>query len=776
MNRPTLPQALIVAAAFLAPICGGQVNTEGQMIGPSFAAILSGTLRGVEAPGLARALITLLISVALIIMFVRRDVYQVPSPKLLGAMTGFFGLLTLSLFFTKFHSVAIASLAQWLAYGLAMLTVVAGAGRRGAFWVMAALHVGCAVVAAVGIREYIDMWIVDASWRIFATWTPNTLAGILGIGLIIGLALTASSSGLVAACYGFSAAMTGTALALTQSRGGMATAAIGIVVFFFFMYFWSKSQSIARQSLAKAGAATLAAPLLLFVILGLLTAKGKPALPAAEKGRAQIIAQQPVEPSALGRLGQPAATREQSFGFRLNLWRGAGALALRNPLGTGIGTYRFESSKSGLTTQTHFAHNSYLELAVEAGVLAPFALLAVIGFWAAQMLRTTPAPIGLPSVVRVVFVVVAVATLSFRMSANIGIALTLGLLSGGAWLIMERARTGPTLPDHQNALRAAVIGAIVATLLHNVIDSDLYSFGIGWSFFVLLGAGLLLSSDGIAPEYSSPSTRIVGMAGALLISGVLLHAGTVEVIRSRARYERNENRFEEAYALSKLATAISPNDGENYRLAATLATSFERGDALKRAAELHPNTRNLRQYGTHLLGENDFALGVSYLRKSLEIDPNNLLTLAQLMEELARYGDTEESLVVARRLVEVEKSPYFTIRSLPEFVPTETYAARIFIAQRTADRAERIRLLEGAVEGYGQYANLTIPQLKMHLSVNPNGEMGGETLDGAQLKLTIGGKAARQLADDYRAGGRPPDADRALATAKGFEAMAAGLK
>src|SRR5204862_536544 len=56
-----------------------------------------------------------------------------------------------------------------------------------------------------------------------------------------------------------------------------------------------------------------------------------------------------------------ADQNEQSSGFRFLLWKGAAKLIKSNPIGYGIGTYRYESARPGYTTETQLAHNTFLQ-------------------------------------------------------------------------------------------------------------------------------------------------------------------------------------------------------------------------------------------------------------------------------------------------------------------------------------------------------------------------------------------------------------------------------
>jgi len=70
---------------------------------------------------------------------------------------------------------------------------------------------------------------------------------------------------------------------------------------------------------------------------------------------------------------------DPSSSTRLKIWQGACGMIMANPLaGTGIGTFESGFSRyrpEGLNVQANFAHNEYLNMACEMGVLAPLVML-----------------------------------------------------------------------------------------------------------------------------------------------------------------------------------------------------------------------------------------------------------------------------------------------------------------------------------------------------------------------------------------------------------------
>ena len=111
-----------------------------------------------------------------------------------------------------------------------------------------------------------------------------------------------------------------------------------------------------------------------------------------------------------------------------------------------------------------------------------------------------------------------------------------------------------------------------------------------------------------------------------------------------------------------------------------------------------------------------------------------------------------------RRILAVEQTPYYTVRSLPEVVPTQTARARLKLASQTAVVEERIELLRGAVETFERYRVLTIPRIESMTAEDPNGNYAGETLALARENMEFAAAAAEELAELYRAAGDPAGA------------------
>ncbi|MGV3616995.1 MAG: O-antigen ligase family protein [Fimbriimonas sp.] len=694
--RLDTPLVLLTVSIFLAPLIGGQVSLDASGF-PSPLAILLG---GAETPLLTHAFLTLPIVFAFALLL-RRQVVQVPNATMATTLLLFFGLLAATGLLSAFRLTSIATTAEWLAYALAFLTAVGATGRKlGPLTIATASFAGCVLLAMRGLLEYGEMKAIDPTWRIFAGWVnPNATAAMLLVGFFLGLAVLALAKDRLAVLMsGLGVALIGLGIVLTQSKGALLVLFVALLVFGLAVLSTGKSE--ARGTTVKR---TLSAVAVLALLAFAIQMRSAP--PAGTGGTT----------SGISRVTQAGATSEQSAGFRTLLWKGALAMARKNPAGYGIGTYRFESGRSGLHTQTFYTHNAFLQLATEGSFVLPL----------------------------------------------------LFFIAGGLWIRLA-FRGWSKLPADRRILQAGVFSAVSAVVGHSLIDSDLYYFGVGLTFFVLLGVGLLLSADAVAPEFAPKPVRGIGTVGGFAVVFVLLYVGVAEFQRAEARGRISMRDAQGAAAALASARSMVPFDGEAWYLTAQIApTDSERREAAERAASLAPTTRNIRLFARQLAAENRIPEAITQLQFALVRDPNNLPTLAQLAEFQGLVGNVQETEATLKRLVAVEQTSYFKIRSLPELVPTETYLARIQLARNATGKA-KVDLLQPAIDGFSEYLAKTIPMVKRMAAADPPSDFGGENRAKAEEKLARAAEGARELAAAYRALGDPRLAEAAESAAAGF--------
>jgi tetratricopeptide (TPR) repeat protein len=415
----------------------------------------------------------------------------------------------------------------------------------------------------------------------------------------------------------------------------------------------------------------------------------------------------------MSRFSNSGEASTQSAGFRKQLWLSAIDLSIERPYGWGLGTFQFESTRPGRVTQTVLAHQGYLQLAAEASWLAP---LTLIGF-----------------LVSVVF-------------------------KGG--------KGAAQLPAQSKIILCSSFGALGVLLAHNAIDSDLYINNLGMFVFMLCGAVCASSADSQSPEviFRIPKMAVAGAVA--LFMPLSLSIGFGEMYRAQARGALARSDAATATELAKSSLGISLADGYAHSILARATGSLEEA---KLAASLAPSPKNHRAVALMQLRAGDYQAAKSSYKRALQRDPQNFPALLGLMNAGVQYGIEEDAVAAANRLIEAEKSTYFTVTSQAEIIPIGSYQARLYLA--SLNPPNKAELLVEAVKGFIRYRDTTVPMASRQFAVNPNANVGGEDKSAMIDTLNKAARAAKDLATlQPRDFGFDPAAE-----ATRFEEAAAGL-
>lgn len=366
---------------------------------------------------------------------------------------------------------------------------------------------------------------------------------------------------------------------------------------------------------------------------------------------------------ALNRVGAISSNQEQSQGFRKLLWQSAWNLLQSEPEGLGVGTFRYYSAKPGLITSTQLAHQSYLQIGAEGGPLPLVIFLAFLG-----------------------------------------------------QAVFEVGRLPKRKQDSPNSiLRAAITAGLIASLAHGLIDSDFYYFGIGLSFFLLLGIGQQIAIDGSVPESISKEVRRGVAAFAALAALGLIYFGFIELKKCQMLAAAVGGNTKEATAILDSLGSFAPIDPEVPYFQAVYGSGAGQVEQvishLKRSYELGPKISTARALAVAYRKRGNTSAAIDTLDGALRWDPNNLQALRLLVETLAESEQMTKAELSANKLIVIEGTSYFKVRSIPEIVPTQTFWARLFLAKRAKSQRRIRELLLPAIEGYQAFAEVTIPRM-----------------------------------------------------------------
>jgi len=534
-----------------------------------------------------------------------------------------------------------AGLAEVLRLAL-ILAIAAAATRVPARYVLTGLCVGSLFLLIRGLREYLpELRQGSAAWRVFGGFTnPNLLAGYLvvtlpAIAAAIALAGDQSTAGRWLAAQqvttpglklrvGGGLLMFGLLilLGLTGSRGGLLSAGCGAMA--------------ACVGLYRAGWKRGAGLLLASAVLGAI-----------------LLAAGPLRPRLM-----MMASQGHSAGFRELTWQGTLDLARHVPLlGVGFGGWMTSYPVVARAAFTQHAHQGYLQVLSEGGVLALLAKLA----WLLLLLRSGWRLCRLPST--------------------------------------EARAIGP-------ALLAAVTGFMV----HDAFDYDWYVPAI-LAVLAILGA--------VAQRMIQPTEPAANRGRAWLAGLVLLLALTpfaiAEQARATAQQQLRDHAIGSANAACSRGLAWAPWSGLLYEERAGIRAAMGQADAAEAAYRSaigqRPNAARLWYRLAQLQAANgrvDEALPAAV--KAVRLSPMHLQGWLQLGKLLELAGRPDAARSSYRELDRRANLPALKVQDPLKgyrFEPTHGYALMRLAELSLAadDRAEARDAFDRARTDFEQYLN-----------------------------------------------------------------------
>lgn len=545
------------------------------------------------------------------------DIWRFPVGRIFTPLLLLLFWLGASVVTTGFQWHAVQKFAEWLTAALLLLTIVAMVRRGSLAWLMlGSLIAGASLVSLNALQDYaFQLKLGNPTWRVFATFfNPNFFAGYLAMtipltwGVLLYVARNReahpySKSWLILLTV--SAWLQMIALMLTSSRAGFGATAAALLAWFFAMLI----QRLLNRTI-----------IFLLIASGLILLSG-----------AFWVARPAVE-----RLTPQAAQQEvYSAGFRMETWKGTLNMIRQNPLtGTGLGSYEWTYPRYAHTDYTRLAHNSFLELAAEAGIPAVLFL-----FW-----------------------------------------------MGIGWLTRTLQKERHENPQHDwRPVQWGIVAGVLASVIHNLWDSDLADYGILLTLFALLGLGIALAVDGITPiPTRRMSRRPLALGLSLLLAWHFVSIGVGEIYANTARNSLISGRLKPGIEGYEAALQIdSRNPDYMLELADARFALGQRGEAielLQHAIEGKPAPRTYFRQGLYYerLGQPKEARQ-SY-QKVLELDPNSLSALLKLAR-LAEDSQPQEAIKYYLQIVALERTPYAQVRAVPQIVETAYAFANLKIGE-----------------------------------------------------------------------------------------------
>jgi len=497
-------------------------------------------------------------------------------------------------------------------------------------WVIAAAGVALALFAVYQRARWGNVlygrFAVESGTPFGPFVNHNHFAGFVEMSLLVALGGALGYMGRSTASailLGGSALIMGTALLMSQSRGGLVAAGLGVGVLAALSF-----RQQARERLVAIVAVMLGTLLIVFL-----------AAPRNVLGRAASLV---------------APTQDRSVAFRLTLWADALSLASRSPaLGTGVGTfaaaipaYRRDQDE----TRAEFAESDLVQLACETGLLG---VVVFFGFTVAcsrrfrEKLKEEPAG-------RSHDVLLGAGAASFALLVHSGFDFNTRIPSNAFLLATVLGLLGSSLPSApaqqaQAGAKTALRLACAALVLLSALGAAAWSVAIGFSQQASREVDLLLTE----PEAFSQVAAELARAGGLAPSNseVPFKQGQLyneEAYRSKDALRYREIRFEQARSSFQRAVRLAPARGRYwFELAWTEGNLRHDGSAdplFRHALTLEPNWSRLHaNYALYLASRGRIEEAITALGAARALKPG--LSPYEAVSVLAPYvGDDPDLL------------------------------------------------------------------------------------------------------------------------------------
>lgn len=487
-----IPAAVAIAVAGVVLrwcVSGGQAATgvdffiHALILTAALGWLAHGVVRGTWTLRAAGPVVPLALFAVLSIVSILRASYKLPALEHSFAFIAIAVLyvLVLNLFATRRH------LLLTMILGFTALVCCYAILQR--YYILPKLRETAEAAALAGRgQEFHARLMGNEVWGTF--FYPNSLAGFLALVLPIVAGLFVDLREKRARiCAGAVGVLALFALYLTGSKGGWVAAAAGLGLF-------SLLAVVKKRAIVWSAVGAAAAIVLALAIAG------------------------PLSPSKVG---------GASMRFRSVYWGSALKITQQSPvLGVGLDNYQdyYTEFKGETQQETRKAHNDYLQILAEMGVVG---LLALLGFVAWTISHGVRAPRSEPVGLDVgkgerwilgISGIVAIA-LARIFTGIFGDELGVMLVVGGAWVLVTAfAHQGVTEAAPMERVRLGAIAGFVAMALHMTVDFDLYDFGLPAAW--VIAAALVSILGGRVPAVTAD--RAPAALGAFLLVTLLVPA------------------------------------------------------------------------------------------------------------------------------------------------------------------------------------------------------------------------------------------------------------
>lgn len=329
--------------------------------------------------------------------------------------------------------------------------------------------------------------------------------------------------------------------------------------------------------------------------------------------------------------------------FRLYTWKAALNMVFSHPIfGTGPGSFEIVFPQYNIAGYTRNAHQSYLQAAAELG----FPGLLLLGL-----------------------------AMIFALASALKRAL---FTKEGDFLVC-----------------ASMVAGALGSSARGMLDSDLQVLVLALTFWMAVGA----SADSENRQKKIPRASVLVLAALLLLTSARLLIGAILISAGDTKFSLGD--IESAERIFRSAERWSiKNDFVPLRLgqiSVLLGYPDEGVEFINKAIKLEPRrARNYVVLGNIFMRLQQPEKALKAYKSALRRDqksPGIHLALARAYESA---GDNESALAEYKLLLEIEKTPYATVRAIPQMVEPEYAFAHYAVAEeliKQRNKSEALRHL-----------------------------------------------------------------------------------
>ncbi|HWP30235.1 MAG TPA: O-antigen ligase family protein [Fimbriimonadales bacterium] len=694
-----------LSALALSPWLGGRIPLGADPIAPDewFYRIFVERM----VPSIGQALIAFLVLCGIFSAVYKRRVLPLPAPFLTVSLFALWGLLGLSLFFTSFPHESLLEFPRWTIYVFVLFLSIFCLGRgEGTTLALQVLGISIFIVSVDGVREYITSGV--SNWRIFAGWqNPNALASVLALSLPALLALSIIRTGeslskIVA--YSFGLAVILCALWLTQSKGGLLSALVGLIVFGIFAI--GEAFRTRKFPWGNFARVSVVSGVILGVLLFLVY------IPVGE-GK---------EPTM--RIATASQEGEQSVGYRIKLWQETFDMIKQLPFaGGGIGTFAEMNPRYFSIPGSRLAHNAYLQMAAEAGFFA-LAMMLLFGLGWLTYVGQPHRAVSWEN--------------NFLRCGILG-----SIAAGGANGLVESSFSYFGF----SVIFFTLLG-LGLLLSADGVRPEQWSKLVQMFVFVLIPLGAFL--------YLLTSATAEGFVA----DGLYRFANDRDSAYSRFEFASKISPLNPIPLLTAGKSLLFEAHETGSRSKAKQALSY-----FERLVKLRPSSASFSWLAEAQILAGEKTKAMESFRRAIELSPHNPRYRADFFLFLKNEGYTANARKEAEEIVKMENSEYFRYNALPWLVNTDTLPARLYlaeIAREQGDARREIEMLEGAFRILADYRKKTYTELMRitggDLSLAPR-ILASETPEKIQELYAELLSVSERLIELYRSEGNDKKAD-----------------